>query len=85
MAVPHVYLQERQVNIEAGSFTRFSRGGDDAIVVFNDLFYNGQTYTGAFVFFFSMQALEHFKDAVAVLIIKANAVIGYSQVVIRFF
>jgi hypothetical protein len=38
---------------------------------------DGETYAGAFVFTFLVQALEDGEDAVEVLLVKPDSVIGY--------
>ena len=55
-------------------------------MVGNYLLYNGQSYTGAFIFIFTMQALKYLEDFFGILLLKANAVVFYFyQVVVLFF
>ena len=48
-------------------------GGDGAVVVFGYALADGEADAGAFIFHAVVEALEHFKNAVAVLVVEANA------------
>ena len=59
-------------------------GGDDAIVIFNDLLADSQPDTGSAVFRSAMKALKYFEDLLAVLLLESYAIILEADMIILF-
>lgn len=70
------------INVKSGALVQFACGRYHSMMVFNDSFADGQPHARAFIFFLAMKSLEHFKDALIVLGIEADAVIGINKMTI---
>lgn len=53
-------------------------------MIFHDLFYDGKSDAGSFVFIPSVESLKYFKDPLFVLGLKPYAVVGNSEMVVHF-
>ena len=71
--------------MEGGAFFRLTYSSNISLVVFRDLFANGQANACSLVFMLAMQALEYFEDTGAVLRRKADAVILHAEVILQAF
>ena len=68
--------------MELCAFARLTIGKHTPMVVFHDLFTDGQANACAFVSGFIMQALEHLENAFTELLFKPDAVVGKNEVII---
>ena len=68
--------------MEGGAFAFLAGGGDDAVVVVYYFLYYREAYAGAFVLVLAMEALEHFEDAVFILLVETYTVVGDGYVAV---
>lgn len=64
---------------ESSAFADFRCKPDAAVMMFNDLFADGQTYAAAAVLIAVIEPLKQLENAVAVLFLDADAVVVYGK------
>ena len=75
----------RQAYEKGSACSRASFRGNGPLVAFDNLFTDRQTHAGSFIVTAAMQPLKQLKDAISILIIKPDAVIGKDQLTVCRF
>lgn len=76
-------LSGRDIDIESSALPRSAAGRNEAVVVGNDFFYDGQPNACTVVLLPSVQPLENVKYFFAVFWVETNAVVGHGDVLKR--
>ena len=78
-------LLQRQHDPKCGALVFIAVSSYQAVVLFHDLFGNGQSNARAIIFFPGMQALENGEDLFRVLVIEPDTVIAKDDTAILTF